>query len=165
MEAKLIFLLPHQAHQAYELIQERMDWMEQNHIHQWVRGEYDKAYPESYFLVKAEAHQIVGLEEDGELLASAVILNEDPRWGKRGDKALYIHCLAGNPAVHGAGRLLLKRIEEYAKENGYQYTRLDSMRTSSKLYAYYTNLGYAKVGEGAEPYYQFNLYQKELKDE
>lgn len=163
MEKEFVFLLPSQAHMAYELIRERMDWMERNQIHQWVKGEYDKAYPESYFADKAAAHQLVGIELDGRLIATAVILDKDSRWGETTDKAIYIHCLAGSTSFPGAGRCLIERIEGYAKKQGYQYARLDSIRTSKRLFGYYASLGYIKVGEGEEPYYRFNLYQKELR--
>lgn len=101
----------------------------------------------------------------GETIGMVRILEEDLLyWGHRTDKAKYIHSLVviekfgGN----GIGKIILQKIEDDARKNGYEYLRLDSDSKNPKLCSYYENQGFKKVGTKVLSISVYNLYQKEI---
>ena len=55
--------------------------------------------------------------------------------------ALYIHRLVSRPHLQG-GSYFLKRIEDYARQLGKHYIRLDSMTSNQPLAQYYQKHGF-----------------------
>ena len=92
--------------------------------------------------------------------AVATLMEEDPLWSD-GVAALYVHNLAGDPEVPGAGTRLLRRAMALALERGKAYLRLDCQRDNPELNAYYERLGFSYVGLGPveEGGYRGNLRQ------
>ena len=87
----------------FELILRRIAWMEKRGIRQWDRAVYLAYYPLSYFIERARNGELYGLwGPDGSPRVMAVLLERDSRWPDGGN-ALYVHNLAADPAVPGAG--------------------------------------------------------------
>lgn len=66
------------------LIEARIEWMDAEGIRQWNVNHYRERYPESYFEQAAEARQMYVLEDErtARIVAAAILLTEDKRWGK-----------------------------------------------------------------------------------
>lgn len=152
---------------AYGLILERVAWMDRVGLQQWNNSGYLEAYPRAYFGEQLEAGRLYVLEEDGEIVATAVLLDEDPRWADfPPESAWYIHNFASSVSRRGAGGAMLDKLRERATELGKRALRLDCARDSAFLNEYYEKQGYRRVGECCEgPYYQGVLRQLRLDGE
>ena len=118
-----------EAEQVFDLIRQRIAWMDERGIQQWNHPGYLRRYPLDYFRQCAEEGQLYALwTECGALAAGAVVLEEDPRWAGYGGKALYVHNLAASLHFSGAGTELLRRCLALAAERGQDYLRLDCAR-------------------------------------
>ena len=99
-----------EAEQVFDLIRQRIAWMDERGIQQWNHPGYLRRYPLDYFRQCAEEGQLYALwTECGVLAAGAVVLEEDPRWTGYGGKALYVHNLAASlhfRSGHGAAQAL-----------------------------------------------------------
>jgi ribosomal protein S18 acetylase RimI-like enzyme len=101
----------------------------------------------------------------GQRIGMVRILEEDLLyWGKQVDMAKYVHSLVviGEFSGKGIGEIILLKIENEARENGYKYLRLDSDSKNPKLCNYYERQGFKKVGSKVLPISTYNLYQKEI---
>ena len=69
-------------------------------------------------------------------------------WGERDDRAAYIHSFAIKRSLggKGTGYEVLRAIEEFVKEKGADYLRLDCGLKIKKLCEYYINYGFKKTG-------------------
>ena len=77
-----------EAEQVFDLIRQRIAWMDERGIQQWNHPGYLRRYPLDYFRQCAEEGQLYALwTECGALAAGAVVLEEDPRWAGYGGKA------------------------------------------------------------------------------
>lgn len=158
---KFVFIDENEATEAFSLIKKRMAWMKEKGIRQWVEGEYEKAFPPSYYHEKAKEGGLVGLKDGDCLLAIASLAKEDGKWND-GKKAIYVHTFASDPKEKGAGSLLLSQIEEYAAKLGFPLLRLDSIKGNETLKSYYQGKGFAYKGEGSQDGYAFLLWEKRL---
>lgn len=158
---KFVFIDENEAPEAFSLIKKRMAWMKEKGIRQWVEGEYEKAFPPSYYHEKAKEGGLVGLKDGDCLLAIASLAKEDGKWND-GEKAIYVHTFASDPKEKGAGSLLLSQIEEYAAKQGFPLLRLDSIKGNETLKSYYQGKGFAYKGEGSQDGYAFLLWEKRL---
>lgn len=153
---------------VFELIMSRVRWMDDVGIRQWNVTKYDECYPPAYFEAHRQAGHTFVLTEEGDpqLLAVAVLKDEDDRWdhipGAKDDSAVYLHNFATRLTHKGIGSLFLEEAERYAKENGIRYFRLDSAVGNEKLTEYYSSRGYIPVGECVDRLYTGILRQKEL---
>ncbi len=100
-----------------------------------------------------------------ELMGMVRIMEEDLNyWGILNDNAKYIHSLVINEEYSGnnLGIQVVKKIEKKAKDDNYEYLRLDCDASNLKLCKYYENQGFVKVGQKKLLLGTYNLYQKEL---
>ena len=80
-ERKFIKLPPEKAPQMFDLVLERMKWMDEKGIEQWNVMGYDEVYPLSYYEQKCSEGRAFALEnKDGAILCAAVLLEHDSRW-------------------------------------------------------------------------------------
>ena len=108
-----------EAEQVFDLIRQRIAWMDERGIQQWNHPGYLRRYPLDYFRQCAEEGQLYALwTECGALAAGAVVLEEDPRWAGYGGKALYVHNLAASLHFSGAGTELLRRCWPWPRSGG-----------------------------------------------
>lgn len=146
------------------LIERRIEWMDRNGINQWNKNHYRERYPDSYYVQTAQKEQLYVLadKESGRIIAGAVLLKDDYRWGESDDKAYYVHNLVADIDVKDAGKEIVRRIEVYAKQKSMRYVRLDCIVGNQRLNAWYEVLGYEYVRTITDGEYQGNLREKEL---
>lgn len=152
-----------EAEQVFDLIRQRIAWMDERGIQQWNHPGYLRRYPLDYFRQCAEEGQLYALwTECGALAAGAVVLEEDPRWTGYGGKALYVHNLAASLHFSGAGTELLRRCLALAAEGGQDYLRLDCARDNPVLHDYYERFGFRFVAPVEDQGYLGDLLQYPL---
>ena len=93
-----------------------------------------------------------------------VIIEDDYRWHDCSKyKAYYLHNFVTDNKVKGIGKVILKSVEELAKENNKQKLRLDCAEDNEFLNNYYENSGYILVGKCIDGVYKGNKREKTLK--
>ena len=152
-----------EVHQMFHLILERMKWMEEKGIVQWIIGEYEEIYPEAYYEEEREKGHLYVLQDiqTKEIVCGAVLLSEDSRWNDQ-KRAIYIHNFASQIDAKGVGKIFIQYVEELAKEKNKEYVRLDCAKTNQALSSYYEKQGYISVGECQEGMYQGILREKKI---
>ncbi len=85
-------------------------------------------------------------------------------WQDAPDNCAYVHPFATSPSVRGqgVGRVLLRFVEEYARQQGKPYLRLDCFAENPKLPAYYENEGFVACGEFSVGDWQGRMFEKSL---
>ena len=152
----------YEASKMFDLIVQRIRWMDEQDIHQWNETEYDQAYPLAHYEKACRAGNAYGLFADDVLVCAALLLEEDAFWPEDNINALYVHAFASRCDVPGAGAAFLRKTEDYARAKGKDYLRLDSQRDNEKLARYYRAQGFADVGECEDGPYLGTLRQKKL---
>lgn len=165
MKEKYIFRQAREAEidTVFALILSRMAWMDEIGVQLWNATKYDERYPRHYYKMRRQRGELFVLEdtETGEIVCVGGLMGEDDRW-KDGMQALYLHHFASRPDCKGAGSIFLKKAEQYAREQGVPYFRLDSAVGNEKLEAYYGSRGYVPVGGCKDGLYVGILRQKKL---
>ena len=138
--------------------------MDRKGINQWNKNHYRERYPDSYYVQTAEKGQLYVLadKESGRIMAGAVLLTDDYRWGESDDTAYYVHNLVSDIDVKEAGKEIVCQIENHARNLGMRYVRLDCIVGNQRLNTWYENLGYEYVRTITDGEYQGNLREKEL---
>ena len=148
----------------FDLIMERVAWMDTVGIRQWNTTKYGERYPLSYYEEKRQAEELFLLEDTtaGEILAVGALFHEDERWPEKAN-ARYLHHLASRVGKKGMGSVFLREAEKYITAQGAEYMRLDSAVGNSTLEQFYTNRGYEEVGRCEDGLYHGILRQKKLQ--
>ncbi|OUM63648.1 hypothetical protein PIROE2DRAFT_61171 [Piromyces sp. E2] len=149
----------------FQLILDRLKWMDKKNINHWNVLGYDKIYPISYYEEKFQQGHIYALvnANTNEILSAAVLLEEDESW-ENNDPSIYIHNFISKVGLPGIGKIFLKYTEDFAKLKGKKYLRLDSSGDNAKLTEYYNKLGFIPVGTCVyvDGRYKGVLRQKEI---
>ena len=154
MTISFMQIYPAKAVLALALVEQRVTWLETKRIEQWARSHYENA---------ARLGRLWGLFEASRLVASAVLLDEDPRWQDyEKAPAWYVHNLASAVDKPGAGAEFLYWAEMKARKLKKQFLRLDCRTGAKKINAYYEEKGFLYAGECEEPFYKGTLRQKKL---
>ncbi len=148
----------------FQMILDRMRWMDEVGIKQWNVTKYDEVYPLSYYQEKREKGEVFVLEDASshEIVCAAVLKSEDDRWPKDDVPAFYLHNFASKIGKKGCGAIFLNFAEQYAKKMGKAYFRLDSADDNLPLEHYYATKGYLPVGHCVDGLYTGILRQKKL---
>lgn len=146
---------------VFELIRQRMDWMNQKGINGWNRMDYLSVYPLEHYREILPEMYVLQEDKTGEILCAGALYESDERWNSE-EPALYLHHFTSKVGAYQAGTLFLRRAEEYARSQGKQYLRLDSSRDNRQLEAYYARQGYVPVGTCVDGPYHGILRQKRL---
>ncbi len=154
-------LKPGEAHKILDIIKERMEWMDQQHLHHWNEYDYINLYPLSYYEEMCRLGQVYALEDSDTdtVISAAVILVHDERWPDD-EPALYIHNFASSVHYKGAGREFIGRVEDLARKKDKKYVRLDVLRDYEPLAEYYASMGYQEAGTCSDGNYRGILRQK-----
>ena len=134
---------------VFALFEKRVDWMNEQNIHQWNDTDYLNVYPKSYYVRQCELGNLYVLTDDTDdvVMGAVVLLQSDDRWLDRaGSPAYYVHNLVADPSVKGAGCELLAQAERFAAEHGKRFMRLDCAVDNAFLNGYYENMGYLPAG-------------------
>lgn len=166
MENKYIFrkITKEEIPQMFQLILQRMKWMDEKGIKQWNVTKYDEVYPLSYYENKRKKDQVFVLANNktNEIVCAAVLKEKDSRWEEDNEPAVYLHNFVTKIGETGAGALFLRLAEEYAMGAGKKYFRLDSAVDNDTLEQYYESKGYCSVGTCVDGMYEGILRQKLL---
>lgn len=132
-----------------DLIQKRIDWMDEVGIRQWNISNYWQAYPVEYFEEKVCADELMVLRRQGEdrIIGAVALIEKDPFWDGDPTPACYIHNLVTALDVRGIGAEIISRCEVIALERGVDRMRLDCNRTNEFLNRYYEEKGYLPAGD------------------
>ena len=144
---------------VFALFEKRVDWMNEQNIHQWNDTDYLNAYPKSYYIQQQELGNLYVLADntDGAVTGAVVLLQSDDRWLDRaGSPAYYVHNLVTDSSVKGTGRALLAQAERLAAEHGKRFMRLDCAADNAFLNGYYEKMGYLPAGTCEDGPYKGN---------
>jgi len=152
---------------AFDLLKSASKTLENKNVKQWdywqnppvekINWVKEGFANNEFYFIENERNEVIGMVR---------ILEEDlTYWGTMSDKAKYVHSLIVDEKFSGnqIGNKVLKKIEQDAKKNSYNYLRLDCDSTNLKLCAYYENQGFVKVGQKKLSLGVYNLYEKELR--
>ena len=149
--------------ECFNLIKQRIDWMNKNGISHWNKSNYTNVYPLSHYLALQNNGQLFVLKDDKELLAFGALLEEDERWNDK-KSAFYLHHLTSKVSYKKYGKKFIIEAIKYAVLKDKKYFRLDSSKDYPKLEDYYKQFGFVECGECIDGNYQGILRQIDLGD-
>ena len=119
----------------------------------WVRGVYPT---QQTAMAAVSRNELFVLEENGEILGSAIINQhqcdgyETAQWQHPApdSEVMVLHTLTISPraAGRGYGRTFVAFYEQYAREHGCLYLRMDTNARNTRARAMYQKLGYQEIG-------------------
>ena len=139
---------------VYNLIDDRIKWMDLKNIKQWNVINYWETYPEKYYEEQEKNKNLYVLKRKDTLkvVGAVVIFENDIYWENERDEAYYIHNFVTDIDEKGAGKAILTFIEIMAKKNKKDFLRLDCAVSNKILNLYYEKEGFILKGkcEGGE---------------
>lgn len=118
----------------------------------WVREIYPTAETAKLSL---EREDLFVAEDEGVIVGTAIInqiqvdVYKDAKWRNEApdQQVMVLHTLAISPKAFGRGygRGFVDFYEEYARENGCPYLRMDTIAINSRARAMYQHLGYEEI--------------------
>lgn len=156
-------LHPDEVPRMFQMILERIKWMDEKGIRQWNVTDYATAYPLDYYEEAQRMGEAFAVEntESHSISAAAILKEQDDRWESR-EEALYLHSFVSQIGEPGAGAAFLRLAVEYAKTQGKRYFRLDSAEDNTPLADYYASQGFLPVGKCSDGPYHGILREKKL---
>lgn len=150
---------------VYELIDQRIHWMDDVGIKQWNVTDYWECYPKSYYEKAVEQKHLYVLKrkKDGRIVGTAVLYEQDDRWKGREANAYYVHHLATELGEKGAGKAILQCCQKLAAEHQKAFLRLDCAIDNKKLNHYYDQLQFDYAGICIDGKYMGNRREKSIK--
>lgn len=119
----------------------------------WIKGVYPT---KDTALAALERDDLFVMEENGKIVGTAVInqkqmdsyYNADWKFPAEDSKVMVLHTLAISPEFvrKGYGSEFVKYYEEYAREKGCPYLRMDTNAINKTARALYKKLGYEEIG-------------------
>ena len=149
----------------FEIIKNRVGWMEAKGLKQWNTTDYLNVYPLSYFEEHQKNGRLFAMKDDisGDVATVMVLLSDDKRWGELNTRdAYYVHNFATNPFIKGIGSLMLEEAEKLSLAEGKTYLRLDCPSHNQFLNHFYESRGYSPAGSCIDGPYQGNRKEKKL---
>ena len=150
--------------QIFSLIQDRIQWMDDQGISQWNTVGYWDIFPPSYYRKAIEDHRlyVLKLPETGKIIGAGVLADQDLLWGQDNVSAFYLHNFVADRGVAGTVGVFLSGCEDLARSVGKERFRLDCIKTNLKLNRYYEARGYRAVGSIEDGKYVGNKREKVL---
>ena len=168
MEERFLFRAAeaHEVQTVFDIIMDRVAWMDTVGIQQWNTTKYGERYPLDYYEQKRQMDELFLLEDTqtGEILCVGALFHEDERWPEQAN-ARYLHHFASVVGKKGIGSTFLELAEQYAADRGIEYFRLDSAVGNTVLENYYASRGYVEAGLCDDGLYHGVLREKKLKKE
>ena len=148
----------------FGLILSRVRWMDETGIRHWNVTKYHEAYPLESCLAEWPDGTMFALTDvcTGELQAAGSLLDCDEFWPEDGIPAIYLHRFVSRIGAGGAGAVFLAQAEQWARNRGAEYLRLDSADDNPRLTLYYEEKGFHPVGTCTDGPYTGVLRQKKL---
>jgi GNAT superfamily N-acetyltransferase len=155
---------PEDVKDTFSLYERRVEWMEQKGIRHWNVNGYLDIHNKSYFKAQQKLGNLHVLKnEDGRIVAAGVLLDVDPRWPDGDDMAAYyVHNFVADPQSKGAGKILLRMVEDMAAAKDKAFVRLDCNAGNEVLNCYYDELGFLVAGVVNSGFYVGYLREKRV---
>lgn len=117
-------------------------------LRHWNYFHYLDIFPISYFEERQRNGELFLLKDAaGVIVGVSSFLTHDDGWEDSADvPAYYIHNLATDPEVRGAGLVMMRLFYEKTRADGKQALRLDCDVDSAFLNDYYEKLGFMPAG-------------------
>lgn len=167
MEYRMVRAEPHDLEQVLALLVQAAQWLRSQGLRQWSHYLNEDMAPE---LAEAIAADQVYLALAGDRPVGTISLQRAPSewdrtiWGAvASDEAVYVHRLAVHRthAGRGVGAFMLDWAENYARQHGYRYLRLDCVGHNERLNAYY-QLRFTLKGHAENIGMTFSRYERQL---
>lgn len=146
---------------VFALVQQRIDWMNENGLHGWNQTDYTARYPLAYYESICKDLFVLVDTRTNEVVGAGALFSQDNRWPEQAP-ALYLHNFVSKVGVPGSGTHFLHSAELYARRLGKKALRLDSSATNSRLTSYYEAQGYHPCGTCDDGPYHGVLREKLL---
>jgi ribosomal protein S18 acetylase RimI-like enzyme len=162
---------------VYGIIHECSLWLQKKGMDHWMGY-----YTEELIRHKFDTGEIFLLKEEGKFVGTMSASSQEPYYyseNKDGDngmpinhtlkftpgKAWYVSALAVLPEFQGRGlaKGLLLYIENYAKEKGIEFLRMDARGDYTDLINMYLRWGFKKIGSMPDPDSEYFLMEKSIK--
>lgn len=150
---------------VFQLVLDRIHWMDEKGIRQWNVTAYLERFPFSYYEQKQAEGEVYVLEEKAtnQIVCGAVLKEVDDRWPVNVEGgAYYLHNFATDTKKPGVGKVFLHLAEQYAAAKRKEFFRLDCAVDNAFLNRYYDAQGYVVVGRCVHGLYQGFLREKKL---
>ena len=131
------------------LLKDAAVWLRNKNIDYWQNWHNPPDNHKNWIINGLKKSQFYLIYDNNTLIGMFRLQYDDEKfWGKRNDKAGYIHSFTINRKMNGKGLgyKVLNEIEIFLKQNGYNYLRLDCGINIKKLCDYYKNYGFNEVG-------------------
>lgn len=149
----------------FEIIKNRVRWMDDRGIQQWNATDYLNVYPISYYEEHQRSGRLYKMTESAteKILGVMVLLDSDPRWpGYDLYVSYFVHNFATVPGIKGVGSLMLEEAEKLSVKNSKKFLRLDCAVDNKFLNEYYNLRAYMTVGTCIDGAYRGILREKRL---
>lgn len=153
------------AEKLYNIVVDRMAWMDRMGIRQWNVTEYLVRFPMEYYIEKQRIGELYVLVDDmdDKVVCAAVLKEEDDRWPDNSEPSLYLHNFASVVGYHTrVGDIYLEHCESLARKMGKRFMRLDCAIDNTFLNQYYSQRGYTEAGFCTHGLYKGVLRQKAM---
>lgn len=154
---------PAEARVVYEMVAERIKWMDEKRLNHWNKVDYLNLFPLRYYEEHLDSLYVLADADRNQVVCASMLYEEDKSWDMP-EPAFYVHQLVSSLDASGldTGRIYLENAEKLAKEQGKSYIRLDSSEDNIKLAEYYTRLGFKAAGSCIRGKYRGVLRQKRV---
>lgn len=149
---------------VYNLIDNRIKWMDLKNIKQWNVTNYWEAYPKTYYEEKLKNKNLYVLRKKDTLkiVGAVVISDTDVYWKNEKGNAYYIHNFVTDINEKGVGKTILNFIEIIAKKNNKNFLRLDCATSNEELNLYYEKEGFILKDKCKDGEYLGNKREKRI---
>ncbi|HOV28043.1 MAG TPA: GNAT family N-acetyltransferase [Pseudobacteroides sp.] len=154
-----------EADEVFLLLKESAEWLKDKEIDYWQEWHSPPEPYKEWILEGIRKEELYFAFDDVNIVGMYRLQYEDEIfWGKRTDKAGYIHSLTTKREYSGKGigTEILQDIEKELNDNGVVYLRLDCGSKVAGLRKYYEEYGFNAVGEVSLFGETLTLYEKEI---
>lgn len=165
MELSLRQASQNEIEEAFKMLKEAAEWIKHKDIDYWQDWHNPPENFKEWIREGFRNDQFYFVENNEEVIGMFRIQYEDELfWGKRIEKAGYIHSFTTNRRYKGVGigYKILKIVEEKLKNEGIGLLRLDCSSRVSDLCRYYEKYGFKVVGNMELFGDLLSLYEKVL---
>lgn len=151
--------------EVFLLLKESAEWLKDKEVDYWQDWHNPPDPYREWILEGIRKEEFYFAFDDMNIVGMYRLQDEDEVfWGKRTDKAGYIHSFTTKREYvgKGIGMLILRDIEKKSYEKGVTYLRLDCGWKVTGLRKYYEEYGFKVVGEVSLFGEILTLYEKEI---
>lgn len=151
---------------AFNLLKEAAEWLKDKNINYWQNWLDPEDIHIKWIKEGFEKDQFSFVENDNNNIIGMFRLQYEDEyfWGKRDEKAGYIHSFTviRNLSGKGIGYLILDKIKEFLKNKNINILRLDCGSDIKDLCNYYEKYGFKKVGTAEVYDDKLTLYELDI---